>query len=78
MFISIKTISPHEGNSRAERIGNPCTQFFHMSCLKALLAHMHHNKETCDTFFRNHEPNCVPEMELKGCVHYIFASLFCI
>ena len=46
MFISIKTTSPYEGNSRAETIVNSGTQF--SVCLgETVGARLHHIEEKC-------------------------------
>ena len=58
----MKTTSPHEGELRAERIRFSDVPFF--VYLEALGAMHHHKPAPHDTFFRNHEQNCVPEMSL--------------
>ena len=64
MFISTKTTSPHKDNLLAERIGNSETLFFSLALLR-LSVHAYSTVlkkcEPCDTFFRNHERNRVPE-----------------
>ena len=63
MIISIKITSPHEGNLRAEKIGNSCTQFFCMPFLRLLVyaCATVKKREPPHAFFRNHKPNHVLE-----------------
>ena len=65
VFISIKTTSPHEGKLRPERIENSGTLSLYTL---EVLVHMRTTAKEltpCDAFFRNHEPNRVPEMTLS-------------
>ena len=72
----MKTTNPHEGNLRAERIGNSGTNFSCMPCEDLVYACITATKRTpLDTFFRNDEPNDEPNQIPSGKYKPLIRSL---
>ena len=69
MFTSKKTTSSQEDNSRAELELELETWWTILFCallrLWVLRVHLEEKCAPCDTFHRNDEPNCVPEMKIN-------------
>ena len=66
MFTCLKTTSPHEGNLKLKEL-----EIWYTNFLYALLSLLEHacitakKRAPLDTFFRNYEPNYVPEVSLS-------------